>query len=109
MAKIICDAVPFCYGPISKLLTVAELRRDGNDLTILADGTSMDMATRASFRVMRCDAKNTYDLRKVKNDVVNSAMYINVIIRCCTDPTHRRCRTANYLQTFSKSLMLLSS
>lgn len=48
--KIICDAVPFGFGPVSKLLSICQLLwKKQHDLTFIGNGCSVELASRTPF------------------------------------------------------------
>jgi len=70
MARIICDADPFCYGPAATLLAVVkQLLHSGHSLTFIGTGTALELARRQEgMAVMPCDTGSTADcLRAIKN------------------------------------------
>ncbi|MFA6268526.1 MAG: hypothetical protein WCW13_05395 [archaeon] len=67
--NILCDAVPFCFGPISKIISVAEhLYSNNAKLTLLAFGTSKELGTKSKlFNIVDCNSENPQDLENHKS------------------------------------------
>jgi hypothetical protein len=64
---IVLDAAPFCYGPISTLLSVVDhLRTENVDLVMLVSGTSAEMAADYSgdCECLECDTDSIADLER---------------------------------------------
>ncbi|MDD4081921.1 MAG: hypothetical protein PHD05_00905 [Sphaerochaetaceae bacterium] len=61
---VLCDAVPFCFGPISKLIAVAEhLKSSDFELVLLASGTSKELGEKSGlFQVIDCNSEDPVDL-----------------------------------------------
>ena len=77
---ILCDAKAFCFGPISKLLTVSEKLYDKYRIVFLVSGTSKMLSehTRAD-EIIECDTENENDLI-IHEDLFKSAdLFINIM------------------------------
>jgi hypothetical protein len=61
MARIICDADPFCYGPAATLLAVVKcLITSGHHITFIGTGTALELVGRqAGISVIPCDTAST--------------------------------------------------
>jgi hypothetical protein len=81
MASIICDASPFCFGPISKLITIANYLSEHHDITFLASGTSYELAKKANFNVIECNTLYERELRQHEKLIRESSLYVNVMNR----------------------------
>lgn len=81
MAKIICDAVPFCYGPIAKLLSIANLlKKSKHELVLLEFGTSAQLARKEEFnKIIKCNTENLRELSKNKGLFEKSDLLISVM------------------------------
>ena len=47
--KILCEAVSFGFGPVGKLLAVAELLSENYELDFIGSGCSFDLAKKSVF------------------------------------------------------------
>jgi hypothetical protein len=74
-----CDAVPFCFGPVSKLLTIAEILRGSYDITFLVAGTSLELAKKAGFNIIECDTEIVSQLNKHRSSIEEADFYLNVM------------------------------
>ena len=80
MHKVLCDAIPFCFGPISKMLTVSESIADFSDLTLLASGTSKELGKKGPFkRIVDCNTENVVELEKNEGLFKESELFVNVM------------------------------
>ncbi len=82
MKKIIlCDAVPFCFGPISKMISIAEkIDKKEYDLILLASGTSLELGKKSNlFKIVNCNTESNVDLIKNKKWFEKADVFVNVM------------------------------
>lgn len=81
---IVMDAAPFCYGPISTLMAVAQhLRRHELELVLLASGTAAEFVRTDHewLRVVSCNTEDIADLERVGPLLRDAAVFV-----CNTNP-----------------------
>lgn len=82
MKKIIlCDAVPFCFGPISKMISIAEkIDKSKYSLVLLASGTSLELGKKSNlFKIINCNTELNSDLIKNKKWFQKADVFVNVM------------------------------
>jgi len=81
MTTILCDAVPFCFGPVSKMISIAEhLRQPGVKLQLLASGTSLELGSKSGlFEIKHCNSESTVDLKKRQKSFEGADAFITVM------------------------------
>lgn len=87
MIEILCDAVAFCYGPISTLDTTikyfrsmcGEQGKENNiKITLLACGSSLELANSGLYdTILECNTESEKELEKYKYLFKNSHIFIN--------------------------------
>jgi len=79
--KVLCDAVPFCFGPVSKIVSVSDhLHALGADMDLLAFGTSKELGEKAGiFNVVDCNSEDAYDLEKYKCLFEGADVFVTVM------------------------------
>lgn len=85
--RILCDAVPFCFGPISTLNTVIKYLRSilnksykSNEVEIilLADKTSMGLADTSLYnKILKCNTESIDKLKKYESLFMTADMFIS--------------------------------
>jgi len=85
--RILCDAVPFCFGPISTLNTVIRYLRifldrayksNKVEIMLLADKTSMELADPILYdKILKCNTESTEELKKYDNLFKTSDIFIS--------------------------------
>jgi len=80
MARIVCDAIPFCYGPAAALLNLGHvLKRRGFDLTAIGSGTTAELISGdPSFELITCD-DSSKRIKLIRSLVQGADAYINVM------------------------------
>lgn len=78
---VLCDAVPFCFGPVSKMVSIARhLEGRGIRLPFLASGTSIDFANQAGlFDVVLCNSEKDSNLEKEKALFEEADVFVSVM------------------------------
>ena len=80
MHTILCDAVPFCFGPISKMITVSEKLSVQNRVSMLVSGTSQDLANKSHVdSLINCNTEETNELKKQEMRIKTSDLFINIM------------------------------
>ncbi|MFA5763988.1 MAG: hypothetical protein WC915_04200 [archaeon] len=80
MHTILCDAVPFCFGPISKMLTISEQLSKKNRVSMLVSGTSQNLANKSHIdSLVECNTEDINDLKKQEMRIKTSDLYINIM------------------------------
>ncbi|MCP4545441.1 MAG: hypothetical protein GY835_03105 [bacterium] len=78
--RILCDAVPFGFGPAGKLLTILGKLPTSWDITLLASGTTKLLAERSQITgTIECDSTSRADLRRVKSNIENADLFLTVM------------------------------
>jgi len=94
MYNILCDAVPFCFGPISKLLTVSEKLTDFAELTLLTSATSKELGKNGPYtQVIDCNTEDVKELEKNRSIFESADLFVSVMnpvstkfAKCCGTP-----------------------
>lgn len=82
--RLLLDAAPFCYGPISTLLAVVEpLLHDDFEATLLASGTALEFAQPYADRLtlVPCNTESIADLSGVRDTFDHCDLFV-----CNTNP-----------------------
>ena len=81
MARIVCDADPFCYGPVATLLTVVKhLLTSGHHITFIGAGTALELAERQSnISVVACNTNSTADCRQALEAAGGADILLSVL------------------------------
>jgi|GEM_PF-1485855 len=77
---IVLDAAPFCYGPISTLLSIVDhLPHDELDLVLLASGTAAEFAAPYAdrFRIVPCNTEEVSELEHHRGLIERSRLFIS--------------------------------
>jgi hydroxymethylcytosylglucuronate/cytosylglucuronate synthase len=78
--KLLCDAVAFGFGPISKLLAICSYLPSSWSVTLLATGTSATLAAESGFRnIVECDTEDMAALRDKRQLFLNADLFLNVM------------------------------
>jgi len=79
--KILCDAVPFCFGPVSKIISIAEhLHNASVQLTLLASGTSKELGGKSNlFSIVDCNSEILSDLEQNKKLFEEAGVFVTVM------------------------------
>jgi hypothetical protein len=78
--SILCDAVPFCFGPISKLLTISEKLNTDHRVSMLVSGTSKTLADKGAIDFLtECNTENNDDLLRQELRFKMSDLFINIM------------------------------
>ena len=81
---VLLDAAPFCYGPISTLMAVAQQLRSADiDLVLLASGTAAEFVRTEQtwLRVVTCNTEDIADLGRIRHLFFDAAVFV-----CNTNP-----------------------
>lgn len=78
---VLCDALPFCFGPVSKMASIARhLDGHGIRLPFLASGTSSDFANQTGlFDVVLCNSEKDSDLEKEKALFEEADVFLSIM------------------------------
>lgn len=81
MPRILCDAVPFCFGPTSKMISVAEhLKGENTQILLLASGTSKELGSKSKlFRVIDCNSERQAELEKHRELFKKADLFVTVM------------------------------
>ncbi len=78
--KIVCDAVPFGFGPAGKLLTLLDRFPPDWETTFLCSGTTQVLAQRSrANRLVRCDTTSPLGLHDCRSIVASADLVITVM------------------------------
>jgi len=79
--RVLCDAVPFCFGPISKMISVSKHLNDlGANLDLLAHGTSKELGEKAEiYNIVECNSEKLTDLKKYECFFENADVFVTVM------------------------------
>lgn len=78
--RILCDAVPFGYGPIGKLLTICARLPASYEVTLLAANSSYELAQISSFdKLLSCDTEDPTSLAHFRRQFTDADLFINVM------------------------------
>ena len=77
---ILCDAKAFCFGPISKLLTVSEKLYEKYNIIFLVSRTSKMLSGHAhADKIVECDTENEQDLLAHEELFKSADAFINIM------------------------------
>jgi len=77
---ILCDAKAFCFGPISKLLTVSEKLQEKYRVIFLVSRTSKMLAGQSvAHETVECDTEDINDLQTHNNLFKSADLFINIM------------------------------
>ncbi|MDD4081925.1 MAG: hypothetical protein PHD05_00925 [Sphaerochaetaceae bacterium] len=81
MRKIIlCDSVPYAFGPVSKLIAISRLLRDDFDLVFLTTGMTRNFIEQEQLgRIVECNTRKLTDLEKNTNLFKQAALFLDVM------------------------------
>jgi hypothetical protein len=81
MTTILCDAIPFCYGPAAALLALGQaLAQRGFVLRAVAGGTTAQLLEgEDTFDVVRCDASAASRAMAIRRLLPEVDLYLNVM------------------------------
>lgn len=77
---ILLDAVPFCYGPVSTLISIVNcLPKDQFELVLLASGTTEEFACaeKGKYRLVSCNTEVIEELESVKELFARCDLFIS--------------------------------
>lgn len=79
--KLLCDAVPFGYGPMAKLLAIVQnLNRGRVETTFLGSSTSLELAKTEVFdHIVRCDTETREGLTRRAEQFTPGATLLTVM------------------------------
>lgn len=77
---ILCDAKAFCFGPISKLLTVSERLHEKYNIIFLVSRTSKMLSIHAhADQIIECDTENIEELKDQAEVFKKADLFINIM------------------------------
>jgi hypothetical protein len=81
MARILCDADPFCYGPISTLLSVVKhLLAYGHDILILGKDTALELSKRQTgVTTVECDTGSSGAVSRAIEAAGGADLFLSVL------------------------------
>ncbi len=80
MHTILCDAVPFCFGPVSKMLTVSEQLGKDNRVSMMVSGTSQQLANKSRIdSLIQCNTESIDSLKEQEMRIKTSDIFVNVM------------------------------
>jgi len=79
--NILCDAVPFCFGPISKMISVANhLNSKKANISLLASTTSKELGEKSGlFNIINCNSESKEDLEKENAAFKKADVFVTVM------------------------------
>jgi len=78
---ILCDAAPFGFGPISKLLSIAKILRKKYSLVLLAFGPSLELAQNSGLfdKIIKCNTDNLKGIKSLESVFNGKCFFLNVM------------------------------
>jgi len=79
--KIVCDAAPFGYGPISKLVTLAKYLSEDYDILFLSTATAYDFLSNEDFETVKTNTQDKSNYSANRKIIEESDLYLNCMNR----------------------------